>query len=351
MNETQLIPRQRQLLNLLAQYGRLKRGELGQLLSVSYPVSKLTLIRDLHLLISLSLIETTGRSRAVHYQPVFVHPLLRFFDLPTYFARDQDERVPIKTSFDFDLFSRLTGLFTKTEQLEIRQRSFTATTTKLDSTIVKRELERFVIELAWKSSKIEGNTYSLLETEALIKDGRLTEGKSRQEAVMILNHKRAFETLLENRNSFKALNTSIITQLHNLLTADLGITPGIRRHAVVITGTNYRPPDNCWQIEEGLQQTIKTINVANYPLEKALLAVALISYLQPFADGNKRTGRMLANALLLANDLLPLSYRSVGEEDYKQALILFYEQGSLYHLKRIVVDQYRFAETTYFQGF
>ena len=74
----------------------------------------------------------------------------------------------------------------------------------------------------------------------------------------------------------------------------------------------------------------------------------MISYIQPFADGNKRTARMLTNALLLANDYYPLSYRSVDETYYKKALVLFYEQNSLYYLKQIILDQYKFALNTYF---
>ena len=75
----------------------------------------------------------------------------------------------------------------------------------------------------------------------------------------------------------------------------------------------------------------------------------MISYIQPFADGNKRTGRMLTNAILLAHDFYPLSYRSVDEDMYKKALILFYEQGSIYNLKEIFINQYKFAGT-YFQA-
>ena len=91
------------------------------------------------------------------------------------------------------------------------------------------------------------------------------------------------------------------------------------------------------------------INKTEHSLEKALIANAMISYIQPFADGNKRTGRMLTNAILLAHDYFPLSYRSVDEDTYKKALILFYEQGSIYSLKEIFMNQYRFALDTYFR--
>ena len=115
----------------------------------------------------------------------------------------------------------------------------------------------------------------------------------------------------------------------------LSISPWIRKQAVGITGTVYRPLDNEWQIYEALEKLAALLNKSTHPLEKALIANSMISYIQPFADGNKRTGRMLANAILLSRDFFPLPYRSVDEETHKKALMLFYEQGSIYHLKKI----------------
>lgn len=211
-----------------------------------------------------------------------------------------------------------------------------------------KELERFVIELSWKSSKIEGNTYSLLETETLIKESVEAKGKSKAEAIMILNHKKAFESILAARSDYKNISLARISELHAVLTEGLSISKGVREQAVGITGTVYKPLDNKWQIIEALEKLSYAVNNAQYPLEKALIANSMISYIQPFADGNKRTGRMLTNAILLAYDFFPLSYRSVDEEMYKKALILFYEQGSIYSLKEIILSQYKFALNTYF---
>ena len=94
---------------------------------------------------------------------------------------------------------------------------------------------------------------------------------------------------------------------------------------------------------------MKVLNKPAFPLEKALIANTMISYIQPFADGNKRTSRMLANAILLADDFYPLSYRIVYEISYKKALVLLYEQNSSYHLKKIFTQRYQFAVATYFQ--
>ncbi|MBI2019656.1 Fic family protein, partial [Candidatus Daviesbacteria bacterium] len=148
---------------------------------------------------------------------------------------------------------------------------------------------------------------------------------------------------------FKNVSFSQLTQLHNVMVKDLSITTGIRSRAVGITGTTYRPLDNSFQIKEALEKTIQAINTSSFPLEKALIAITFISYIQPFTDGNKRTSRMLANAILMAHDYYPLSYRSVDERIFKEALIIFYETHSILHFKKILLDQYQFALDTYFK--
>ncbi len=183
----------------------------------------------------------------------------------------------------------------------------------------------------------------------MIKEQREAKGKTPNEALMILNHKSAFETILKNKNDFKIIGVTTINQLHNILVKGLSISTGIRKQAVGITGTLYRPPDNEFQIKEAFEKTIKVINKTVNPFEKALIAHFMIPYLQPYSDGNKRTGRMLTNAILLAYDLYPISYRSVDEEEFKKALILFYEQLSIIHVKRLFIEQIIFANGNYFK--
>ncbi len=320
-------------------------------LATEYSVSKATLIRDLTVLLKNRLIRSEGAARARKYHSASHSPLLRVFDVGEYFRSEPDKRVGVKTAFDFGIFERLSNLYLETEitLLQEKSQSFSQATRAIDSTILKRELERFVIELSWKSSKIEGNTYTLLETESLIKDKIEASGKKREEAIMILNHKAAFETILNHRNDFAVLSVSNISQLHNVLVKGLGVTAGLRKHAVGITGTTYRPLSNEHLVREALEKTINVVNKNKNPLEKALIVSAMIPYVQPFSDGNKRTARMLANAVLLAADLYPLSYRSVGEEEFKKALILFYEQNSLVYCKKLFIDQFVFAIKTYFR--
>jgi fido (protein-threonine AMPylation protein) len=351
MNETLLTPRQNFILNLVNEGSGIGRSEIEKRVGNLYRASKPTIARDLVLLVRKKLVRVTGRSIATLYLPLSINPLLKYFDLDQYFLIDPDKRTGAKTVFDFSVFDYLKNLFSKDEitALEEKNKKFGEAIRKLNQDIYLKEPERFVIELSWKSSQIEGNTYSLLETEALVKQSIEAKGHSKEEAAMILNHKRAFESILKAREDFRTLTISTIMQLHNVLTRDLSISVGIREQAVGITGTVYKPLSNKFQIHEALEKLVAAVNKTPFSLEKALIVSSMISYIQPFSDGNKRTRRMLANATLLASDCYPLSYRSVDEVTYKKALTLFYEQGSIYHLKRIFMEQYKFALDTYFQ--
>ena len=146
-----------------------------------------------------------------------------------------------------------------------------------------------------------------------------------------------------------ALYVSLINQLHNVMIKDLGITTGIRKQAVGITGTTYRPLDNEHQIHDAMDRFVDTVNKNPSSYEKALISNLMLSYIQPYSDGNKRTARMLSNGILLAYNNFPLSYRSTDEDEFKKSLIVFYEQGSIYHFKKIFTDQLLFAYGTYFK--
>jgi Fic family protein len=122
---------------------------------------------------------------------------------------------------------------------------------------------------------------------------------------------------------------------------------GLRKSAVGITGSTYRPLDNQFQIAEELENCITCINKYANGFDKALTALIGISYIQPFVDGNKRTARLITNALLLTHKLAPLSYRNVDEVLYRASLLAFYEQLSILPMKQIFIEQYAFATEHY----
>jgi len=350
MNETNLSDRQRRVLSILYKQ-ELTRVQICSRLEDYSTISKPTLIRDLNQLIKAELVLTQGKGKGLTYSLTKTHELLRYIGLDDYFTENSILRQSASKSFKTDVFKELQGIINSKEKRQINNslKSLSEQEIKLDSTIFRREIERFTIEFSWKSSKIEGNTYTLLETEALIKKMKQASGHSLGEAIMILNHKKAVDYVLANRQKFRKIGLSEVNQLHGLLTRDLRITPGLRCHPLMITGTVYTPLKQRVHIEKALRQLIRLINKTKNPLEKSVFALAMIAYIQPFADGNKRTSRMLSNAILLAHDLYPLSYRDLDEAEYIKALIIFYEQNNLYHLKRIFLEQVKFAAENYFR--
>lgn len=211
-----------------------------------------------------------------------------------------------------------------------------------------KEMERLGIDLSWKSSQIEGNTYSLLETERLLRESKTADGKTKEEAVMLLNHKDALRFILDNPDYLLELTINHIEDIHQLLTKELSVDRGIRHRRVGITGTNYRPLDNEFQIREAMRDTCNLINSKGNVFEKALLTLLILSYIQAFSDGNKRTARITSNAILIANGYCPLSFRTIESIDYKKAMLIFYEQNNLYAFKQIFIEQFEFAVKEYF---
>ena len=129
-----------------------------------------------------------------------------------------------------------------------------------------------MIDLSWKSSQIEGNTYSLLETEKLLKEKETSAGKTKEEATMLLNHKDALDFIIENPDYLYPLSIAKIEDIHSILTKELAVERNIRTRRVGISGTNYRPLDNEFQIVEALRDTCDLINSKESVFEKALLA-------------------------------------------------------------------------------
>ena len=290
-----------------------------------------------------------GKARATRY---YVSPLFAPIDMNEYYSKEVDER-KVQTGYNFELIPNVlnkVNLFTEQEMTELSslQDKFAKNFASLSDEQKHREMERLGIDLSWKSSQIEGNTYSLLETERLLKEKQTAAGKTKEEAIMLLNHKDALDFIVDNPGYLQQLTISRIEDIHSLLIKELGVDRNIRTRRVGITGTNYRPIDNEFQIREALQQTCDLVNSRANVFEKALYILLLLSYIQAFNDGNKRIARITSNAILIANGYCPISFRTVDSIDYKKAMLLFYEQNNISAFKQIFIEQFRFAVETYF---
>lgn len=311
-----------------------------------------TVRRDLAKLVDDGVLLLVGKGKSSRYMLSPAYELFQPIDLNAYFGKEIDER-QIHESYNFDLIEKtLSGvpLFTRSEitYLDARQKVFAENLSKLSAAQYRKEMERLGVDLSWKSSQIEGNTYSLLETERLLLEKETAAGKSKDEAVMLLNHKDALDFILDNPDYLSELTVAKIETIHSILVKELAVDRNIRTRRVGITGTNYRPLDNEFQIREALEQTCLLINDKTCVFEKALLILLLISYIQPFNDGNKRTARIVGNAMLIANGYCPLSFRTVDSIDYKKAMLLFYERNNISAFKQIFIEQFAFAVDTYF---
>ena len=320
----------------------------GAGLSESYS----TLKRILTKMIAKKYIKSIGQGKGTKYKVSSAYELIQPIDIDSYYEKEIDER-EIKEGFNFDIIKNVlanNSLFTDSEILRLKalQDEYNNNIQQLTKSEYNKELERLAIDLSWKSSQIEGNTYSLLETEKLLKEKEAATGRTKEEAVMLLNHKDALNFIIDTPDYLYPLTVSKIEDIHSILVKELSVERNLRKRRVGISGTNYRPLDNEFQIIEALRDSCDLINNKESVFEKALLALVLISYIQPFMDGNKRTARIVSNAILMNESYCPLSFRTVDSIDYKKAMLLFYEQNNISNFKAIFINQFEFAVKTYF---
>lgn len=179
-------------------------------------------------------------------------------------------------------------------------------------------------------------------------DNEAASGKTREESIMLLNNKEAFDFIVANPDYLETLTVAKLESIHGLLITDLDVDKNIRKRRVGITGTNYRPIDNEFQILEALELMCGIVNTETNVFVKSLYAHILLSYIQAFNDGNKRTARIISNAMLISKKYCPISFRTVDTLVYKKAMLVFYEQNNIYPFKNIFLEQFYFAVNNYF---
>lgn len=217
-------------------------------------------------------------------------------------------------------------------------------------TYVRQVLDRLLIDLSWNSSRLEGNTYSLLETARLFERGESAEGRNAEETQMILNHKAAIEMLAEQAEEI-GFNRYTICNLHALLSDNLLADPAacgrLRSRAVGIGGTVYHPLEVPAQIEDYFLEVLQKASAIADPFEQAFFAMVQLPYLQPFEDVNKRVSRLAANIPLVKTNLCPLSFIDVPKDDYVNGMIGVYELNRIDYLRDVFVWAYRRSAARY----
>ena len=217
-------------------------------------------------------------------------------------------------------------------------------------TYARHILNRLLVDLSWSSSRLEGNTYSLLDTERLIQFGEAAEGKNAIETQMLLNHKAAIEFIVEQGDEL-AFDRQTLLNLHALLSDNLLPDPTaggrLRRIAVGIRESVYHPLGLPQLIEDCFQQVVDTAAAIRNPFEQAFFAMVHLPYLQPFEDVNKRVSRLAANIPFIRHNLSPLSFIEVPERAYVEGLLGVYELNRVELLRDLFVWAYEQSAKRY----
>ena len=217
-------------------------------------------------------------------------------------------------------------------------------------TYARQVLNRLLIDLSWNSSRLEGNTYSLLDTKRLLEIGAEADGKDRRDAQMILNHKEAIEFVVEAAEDI-GFNRHTILNLHAALADNLLPDPEaagrLRQSAVGIQGSVFYPLEGPQRIEACFDRLLASAAAIEDPFEQAFFALVQLPYLQPFDDVNKRVSRLAANIPLIKANLAPLSFEDVPRDLYTEAVLGVYELNRFELLRDVFVWAYERSAARY----
>lgn len=253
------------------------------------------------------------------------------------------ERIPVTYNFDwFNAYEpNVTFYIPSNFRMQLHKAGERSKRNDPAGTYAHQIFNRLLIDLSYNSSRLEGNTYSLLETERLVIEGASAEGKLEAEKIMILNHKEAIRYLVDSAPKLDVTRETICT-LHYLLAdglVEMGYAGKVRDHGVHISGSTYIPYEEPKKLQTQLDRITKKAALIEDPFEQSLFLLIHISYLQAFSDVNKRTARLSANIPLIKNNLVPLSFNDVERSDYASALISIYELQA----QRPILDLYIFS--------
>lgn len=267
-------------------------------------------------------------------------------------SKPLNERTPVGYDQDFlrSYEPNETFYLTAHQREELLAAGRVEATQRPAGTFARDILERLLVDLSWNSSRLEGNTYSLLETKRLIELGENAAGKDASEAQMILNHKAAIEYIVEPRRD-EQITSYDVRSVHALLSENLLGDPvasgRVRTIPLGITKSTYIPIDNPHLLQECFDLFIEKINAIADPFEQSLFSLIHLSYLQAFEDVNKRTSRLVANIPLVKENLRPLSFVDVDQDAYVSALLGVYEKTDISLIRDLYVWAYNRSSQKY----
>ncbi|WP_217607030.1 Fic family protein [Chitinophaga sp. GbtcB8] len=327
-----------------------------------------TLQRRLNKLKEMGIITTSGKTRATLYylvqSPIEIKETVQEGEIvPIPLSHEGKEirkavmrpssvRRPVGYNLDFLLSYRpnVDSYLTPDDKRKLTELGKTMRLDQPAGTYAKEILQRLLIDLSWNSSRLEGNTYSLLDTQQLISQGKAADDKTAAEAQMILNHKDAIEFIVQAADEI-GFNRYTITNLHALLSNNLLSDPAasgrLRSFGVGIGNSVFVPLSIPQQIEEMFGILLEKAGEIQDPFEQAFFVMVQLPYLQPFDDVNKRVARLAANIPLNKHNLAPLAFVDVPEDLYVQGMLGVYELNRVELLKNVFMWAYERSALRY----
>lgn len=348
--------------------------EIAQRMKISAitPAYRRAIQRALANLIKKNVIEAQGQARARAYilkenlakqvQPSLKPEDNKIFDeiplsqksieLLSYLLRPMKSRTLVRYNHDFlkSYQPNQTAYLSLAQRKELLDIGTAENMTRPAGTYARNILNRLLIDLSWNSSRLEGNTYSLLETKRLIELGENAPGKNITEAQMIINHKEAIEYIIESANE-KTISSHEIRSIHALLSenllGDASASGRLREISVGISGARYIPLDNPHVLKDYFNMFIKKLNLIKDPFEQSFFSLVQLSYMQAFEDVNKRTARLVSNIPLIKKNLKPLSFMDVNQKEYVTSLLGIYEKNDINLLRDLYIWAYKRSSQRY----
>jgi len=333
---------EKQIYDVLARRGAgMSQTKIISALSLSAS-SQSSVSRALSKLTARGLVEKSGTTRDAAFT---LTPEARWFSVPGHL------RPPVHyDAMRFEAYDPANQPWLAPEARALMAGSVGQAALDLDPSTYTREIaERFLIEMSWASSALEGNTYSLPETEALIKYAEVAGGKSEVEVQMILNHKQAISWVIDNIATVE-ITAETVMRLQAMLMRTLvrqNNLGAVRRDPVSITTSSYVPSSDHAELSMGLAELCWKASQTADPFEASFALLMGVAYLQPFIDGNKRTGRLLSNLPLLKAGLPPISFIGVGRAEYGIGMTTWYELGDTRHLSKAISEGYALTAPSY----
>ncbi len=190
------------------------------------------------------------------------------------------------------------------ERLEEKKRKLEALR-PLPVQAVKKLKEQFELEMTYNSNAIEGNSLTLKETYLVISEGLTIKGKPLKDHLEAKNHTEALMYLFDlvDKDKKQTVSQQLIRSLHALIVQDTDKewAGQYRNSAVMITGTEHRPPE-ALDVPRLMGELIEWVGKEKTKISVIELAAIFhhkLVHIHPFFDGNGRTARLAMNIFLL----------------------------------------------------